>query len=60
MYVMPKQSLFDRPGTSRVNVVITEPVKAIIRKKQLADPNFNFSEFVRSLILKHHYDNNLY
>lgn len=49
---MSKQKVWQRTNPERTHIWVTKEVKEIVKKKMEKDPNFNFSEYVRGLIVK--------
>lgn len=49
---MTKPKVWDRPNPERTHIWVTAEIKEIVRKKMEKDPNFNFSEYVRGLIVE--------
>ena len=44
--------VWQRPNPERTHIWVTADIKAIVKKKMEANPNFNFSEYVRGLIVE--------
>jgi hypothetical protein len=49
---MTKPKVWQRPNPERTHIWVTAEIKEIVKKKMEKDPNFNFSEYVRGLIVK--------